>query len=131
MKRKWIILILVSALIIGIICMTLPVSAATTAIITVTNTTQYVAVSVSPSTYTLNGISSRGVLPSTTYYTNPAGQTTQPGSTVADGDCAFTMTNSSAVACDFVFTASNFSAGSDQSTNGNTGTAGADRKSVV
>jgi hypothetical protein len=35
------------------------------------------------------------------------------------------MTNSSAVACDFVFAASDFTSGSDQSTNGNTGTAGA------
>ena len=125
MKRKLIVLILACALIIGVIGMAIPVSAATTAVITVTNTTQYIAVTVSPTSYTLSGISSRGVLPSTTYYTNPGGQTTAPSSTVVDGECAFTMTNSSAIACDFVFAASNFTSGSDMSTNGNTGTAGA------
>ena len=125
MKRKWIVLILACALIMGVIGMAIPVSAATTAVITVTNTTQYIAVSVSPSTYNLSGISSRGVLPNTTYYSNPGGQTTAPSSTVVDGECAFTMTNSSAIACDFVFAASNFTSGSDMSTNGNTGTAGA------
>ena len=101
--------------------------AASTASITVTNTPQFLSMTNNVSTYNFNatGAAHAGVLPSTTYYSNPGGQTTAPSSTVVDGECAFQITDASSVAIDIVFTASNFSGGSDNSTNGNTGTAGA------
>ena len=101
--------------------------AASTASITVTNTPQFLSMTNNVSTYNFNatGAAHAGVLPSTTYYSNPGGQTTAPSSTVVDGECAFQITDASSVAIDIVFTASNMATGSDNSTNGNTGTAGA------
>lgn len=125
-KRKWLLLPAVLMLVvITVITMVLPAFAATTAVVTVTNTVQYLAVSVAGTTYNFNGISARGVLPSTTYYSNPLGQTTAPSATVVDGECSWTLTNGSSVAADFVCDSSDMSGGTDNSTNGETGTAGA------
>jgi hypothetical protein len=101
--------------------------ALTSAVVTVTNTTQYVAISNNLSSYNFNatGAAHLGVLPSTTYYSNPGGQTTAPSATVVDGECAFDVTDASSVAVDIVANASDMSGGTDNSTNGNTGTAGA------
>lgn len=128
-KRKWYLVLVTFVLVIGMVVgMTVPTMAAptTTAVVTVTNTTQFISISNNVSTYNFNatGAAHLGVLPSTTYYSNPAGQTTAPASTVADGDCAFDVTDASSVAVDIVANSSDFTAGSDQSTNGNTGTAG-------
>ena len=126
-KRKWLLglftLVLAVSLVIG---MAVPTMAATTAVVTVTNTTQFLSITNNVSTYNFNatGAAHAGVLPSTTYYSNPASQIVAPSATVVDGECAFQLTDASSVAVDIVFTASNMSSG-DASTNGNTGTAGA------
>lgn len=126
-KRKWSLVLITFILVIGLaVGMTVPTLAASTATVTVTNTTQFLSITNNVSTYNFNatGAAHLGVLPSTTYYSNPLGQTTAPSSTVVDGECAFDVTDASSVAVDITFTASNMSSG-DASTNGNTGTAGA------
>ena len=127
-NKKWLLILFSFMLVIGLVVgMSMPTLAASTASITVTNTPQFLSMTNNVSTYNFNatGAAHAGVLPSTTYYSNPGGQTTAPSSTVVDGECAFQITDASSVAIDIVFTASNFSGGSDNSTNGNTGTAGA------
>ena len=127
-KRKWVLVLFTFTLVIGLVVgMTMPTLAASTATVTVTNTTQFLSITNNVSTYNFNatGVAHAGVLPSTTYYSNPTtSQVTAPSSTVVDGECAFQITDASSVAVDITFTASNMSSG-DASTNGNTGTAGA------
>ena len=87
-KRKWFLAIFTFMLVIGLVVgTTVPTYAATTAVVTVTNTTQFVSISNNVSTYNFNatGAAHAGVLPSTTYYSNPGGQTTAPSATVVDG----------------------------------------------
>ena len=126
-NKKWLLVLLSFMLVVGtVIGLAAPVSAATTAVVTVTNTTQFISITNNVSTYNFNatGAAHAGVLPSTTYYSNPNSQIVAPSATVVDGECAFQITDASSVAIDIVFTASNMSSG-DASTNGNTGTAGA------
>lgn len=125
MKKLRIILPLLLAIVM-VFAFSVPSFAATTAAITVTNTPQFIAITVSPTTWTVNGISGNShVLPNTTYYSNPLGDTTAPTSGGAvDGECQFTITNTSNVAIDLTVTSSDMSGGSDNSTNGNTGSAG-------
>jgi len=113
--------------IIALVVLTVPAYAATTATITVTNTPQFLGITVAPTTYNFNatGAAHPNVMPNTTYYSNPLGQTTAPSATAVDGECAFTITNTSNVGTDLTLTWSDFAGGSDNSTNGNTGTAGA------
>jgi uncharacterized membrane protein YbhN (UPF0104 family) len=122
-KNKVVLLIMV---LLTIAVWVLPNIAATSATVTVTNTPQFVSISNAPSTYNFNatGAAHAGVLPSTTYYSNPLGQTTSPSATVAAGECPFTVTDASSVAVDITNNMSDMSGGSDNSTNGNTGTAG-------
>jgi hypothetical protein len=124
-KKKWVLLAMVAMMLIGILT---PMStlAATTATITVTNTPQYIAITIDHTTWTVNGLTGNShVLVSTTYYSNPLGDTVAPSTTVLDTECYFTLTNTANVATDITFNWSDMSAGSDNSTNGNTGTAGA------
>jgi hypothetical protein len=85
-----------------------------------------IAVTNSPSTWTINGITGKGTLATnTTYYSNPLGDTTAPSATVDDSECYFTVTNdSSTVPLDLYVTMGNFSGG-DAMTNSNTGSNGA------
>jgi len=94
--------------------------------ITITAIPTFIAITNTPATWTINGITGNGfILPNTTYYSNPLGDTTAPASTVADGSCRFTVTNaSSSVALDLTVTFGNFSNG-DASTNSDTGSNGA------
>jgi len=128
LQKKWLLVLISFMLVAGtIVGMVVPAMAATTATITVTNTTQYLAVTVTPTTYNFNaaGAAHPGVLINTTYYSNPGGQTTAPSATVLDAECAFTITNAGSVAEDMTVNMSDMTGGSDNSTNGNTGTAGA------
>ena len=127
-NKKWLLILHSFMLVIGtVIGITAPAMAATTAVVTVTNTTQFLSITNNVSTYNFDatGAAHAGVLPSTTYYSNPASQIVAPSATVVDGECAFQITDASSVAIDVTFTASNMATGSDNSTNGNTGTAGA------
>lgn len=100
--------------------------AATTQDVTVTATPEYVSISNSPSTWTLNGITGSGVIQvDTIYYSNPLGDTTAPSATVVDGECRFTITNSSTVAIDLTVTCGAFAGGDANMTNSDTGANGA------
>ena len=125
LKRKWLLLLVVATLVVAILVPVVGVNAATTATITVTNTPQYIAITVAPTTWTINGLTGNShALVNTTYYSNPLGDTTAPSATVVDGECNFTLTNTANVATDITFNWGDMSGGSDNSTNGNTGTAG-------
>lgn len=83
-------------------------------------------ISNTPSTWTLNGITGNSTInPDTVYYSNPNGDTTPPNSTVANGDCRFTVTNDGSAAVDLVVDCSNFSGGSANMANSGTGSNGA------
>jgi hypothetical protein len=100
--------------------------AATTAGITVTSTPQFLAITISPSSYNFTGVNGtgssgaggQGVIPNNTYYSNPNTDTTAPTAAGAlTGECDFTITNTSSVPTNLTVVAANFTAGSDQSTN--------------
>jgi hypothetical protein len=101
--------------------------AATTAVVTVTNSTQYIAISIDHNTWTVNGLVGDGLIyPNTTYYANPLGDTLLPtlgGAT--DAQCYFTISNTSNMAIDVTVSMLDFAGGSDNPTNSNTGSAGA------
>ena len=124
-KRKWVLILLVATMLVAVLA-PMAALAATTATITVTNTPQFIAITIDHTTWTVNGLTGNShVLVSTAYYSNPLGDTVAPSTTVLDTECYFTLTNTANVATDITFNWSDMSAGSDNSTNGNTGTAGA------
>ena len=105
--------------------------AADTATITVTANPVFVSISVSPSTWTINGvgplvgkIGDGKIRKNIVYYANPLGDTTSPSATVVDGECNFTLTNTSNVITDITLNFPNFTGG-DAMTNSNTGSNGA------
>jgi hypothetical protein len=103
-----------------------PLQAATSQNVTVTATPAFIAISNDPATWTVNGITGSGVInPSTTYWANPLGDTTSPtvGGAV-NGECRFTLTNTSSVAIDLTVNFPNHTGG-DASTNSNNDTPGA------
>lgn len=98
------------------------VLAATAQTVVVTAEPNYISFANSPGTWTANGITGSGVIDvNTTYYSNPLGDTTPPSATVADGECRFTVTNSSTVNIDYFVNCSDFSGGDADMTNSNTG----------
>lgn len=100
----------------------LPALAATSQDVTVTATPSFISISNSPGTWTIGGITGSGkILPNTVYYSNPLGDTTSPSTTVVDGECRFTLTNTSTVAIDLTVNFPNHTGG-DASTNSNLGT---------
>lgn len=123
MKRLIISIVLAVAMVI------IPVSGAFAALsqnVSVTATPSFVSIANTPGTWTINGIDGNGVIAeNTTYYSNPAGSddTTPPSATVVDGECQFTVTNTSSVNVAIVINFPNHSNG-DASTNGDTGSAG-------
>jgi hypothetical protein len=108
-----------------------PALAATTAVVTVTGTPAFISITISPTTYTINsegtgvGVGNSGMATSTTYYSNPLGDTTSPSATVLDTECSFTISNTSSVAADYTGIMSDGSGGSNPMTNVNGATAGA------
>lgn len=123
MKRLVVSAILAVALVI------VPVSAALateTDTVTVTATPSYLAFTNSPNLWTINGITGNDVIDiNTTYYSNPLGDTQSPSVTVADGECQFTISNTSTVITNVKVDISNFSSGSNPMTNSDAGTNGA------
>lgn len=90
--------------------------------VSVTATPEYIAIANAPGTWTVNGIVGSGVIAvDTMYWSNPLGETTTPtvgGAT--DGECQFTITNTSTVAIDLTVVFPHH-AGGDASTNSDTG----------
>lgn len=130
MKRKFpyrIIMVFATlALLIGtLIGGAVPVSAATSQNVTITSLPQYLDISNSPGTWTLNDLTGDGtVLIDTIYYANPLGDTTPPSATVTAGECQFDLTNNSTVDTDITVNVGNFTGGSDPMTNSDDGTNG-------
>lgn len=125
MKRKWLLVIATAMMIVGAL---VPMSAlaATTAVVTVTGTPSYIAITIAPTTFTINSLTGNsGMLINTTYYTNPLGDTTSPSATVVDGECEFTVTNTANIVTDLTGNMSDGSGGSNPMTNVNGATPGA------
>ena len=124
MNIKRLVVSLVLALALAVVPATAAI-AATSDTVTVTAVPSYVGISNAPNTWTINGITGSGVIAtSTTYYSNPLGDTTAPAATVADADCRFTVTNSSTIPITLTVNFGNFSGGNAM-TNSDLGTAGA------
>lgn len=122
--KKLLPLIVVLAIISSFIIVA-PVSAATSQDVTVTAQPKYISISLDNNTWTIGGLTGAGVIdPSTTYFSNPLGDTTSPSSTVVDGECRFSMTNTSSVHTNIKMHWHNFSGGDANMTNGS-GTPGA------
>jgi len=100
--------------------------AATSQNVAVTATPAFISIANTPTDWDINdvaGATGKTIAPSTTYYSNPLGDTTPPAATVVDGSCRFTVTNTSSVITNIVTNFPNHTGG-DASTNGS-GTAGA------
>jgi len=103
----------------------LPAFAATSQEVSVTATPAFIAISNAPNDWTVNdivGVGTKGVMVvDTVYYSNPLGDCTVPSDDVVDGECRFTITNTSTVITDLTV---NFPdhAGGDASTNSDAGT---------
>ena len=127
-NKKWLLILCTFILIIGAtIGLAAPALAATTAVVTVTGTPAYISITIAPTTYTINSDTggNSGMNINTTYYSNPLGGTTSPSATVVDGECDFTISNTSSVAADYTGNMSDGSGGSNAMTNVNGATPGA------
>lgn len=125
MKRKIVVGIL-AALIIGIMAPVLVVNAADYSNVTVTATPQYIAITNSQTTWTLNGITGNSVIQvNTTYYSNPLGDTTPPSATVDTDEGYFPIVNDSTVNINLIVDMENFSGGDANMSNSETGSNGA------
>ena len=92
--------------------------------VTVTGTPSYISIANAPATWTINDITGSGVIETTTtYYANLLGDTTIPSEPIVDGECNFTITNTSTVATDLVTNFPHFTGG-DAMQNSDDGTAG-------
>lgn len=112
--------------IVSIITFTIPAFAATTADVTVTAQPAYIAITNTGGNWTTGNLTGDGYIePNTTYYSNPGGDTIAPSATVVDGECKWTVADTSSVIIVLKVTMSNFSGGGDNMTNSNAGTNGA------
>lgn len=125
MKKRLIAIVLALTLCIALLPVT-PIFAATSENVTVTATPEYIAMTNDPDTWTLNALTGAGVVDiDTIYYSNPLGDTTTPSDPVVDGECRFTITNTSTVVTDVFVVIGNFSGGDANMTNSDDGTNGA------
>lgn len=110
MKRWLIVLIALAVLLVP------PTAyAAIDAPITVTATPSFISISIAQSTWTINGIDGNGkIAPATTYYSNATGASgdiTAPSVTVVDGECYFTIANTSTVITNITINFPHFTSG--------------------
>lgn len=121
MKRLLISVALALTLVLGI---SLPVTADTSQDVTVTATPSLIAIANAPATWTVGGIVGTGkIVIGTEYWSNPLGDTTVPSDPVVDGECRFTITNTSSVAIDLTVNFIHFTGG-DAMQNSGTGSGG-------
>lgn len=108
------------------------VLAADTDTIVVTANPVFISIDNNPDTWTINGclipaVGKEGdgkIRKSSTYYSNPLGDSDVPSATVQDSECQFTITNTSNVHTDITVNFPDF-VGGDAMTNSNTGSNGA------
>ena len=101
--------------------------AATSQNVDVYATPAFIGISNSPGNWTLDGITGDGkVAVNTFYYANPLGDLTAPAvALVVNGECRFTLTNTSSVDIDLSVNCSDFASITGGMTNSNLGTNGA------
>jgi len=129
MRKLWVGFLLALVLIVG---QTVPLLAAagTTQDITVTATPAFLSIELDVTTWVPNDIVGDGVTPKgtigpdTVYHSNPLGDETSPSDPVVDGECRFTIDNTSTVAIDLTVNFPDHTGG-DASTNSDTGANGA------
>jgi len=94
--------------------------------VTVTATPDYLSITNTPDSWTLNGITGEGfIFVNTIYYSNPLGDTNAPSATVLDSECRFTAHNPlGAETCDLTINCSDFTGGDAVMVNSNDGTNG-------
>ena len=120
MKKLLLSLVLALVMTFGV---ALPAYSAAAQEVAVTATPAFIGIANAPSTWAVNdvaGATGKSIAPDTVYYSNPLGDTTIPSDPVVDGECRFTITNSSSVITDLTV---NFPshAGGDASTNSDLG----------
>jgi len=112
MRRILVAILLALAL---VVVPVMPAFAATFDDITVTATPSYISIDIAQNTWTINGIDGSGKLAiATTYYSNAtgaSGDVTPPSATVVDGECYFTMTNTSTVTTNITLNMPHFVSG--------------------
>ena len=124
MKRRILVGILMAVVLVSMLA--IPVYALDYQNVTVTATPAYMCIVIDNLTWTINGIVGEGVIDtSTTYYSNPLGDTTPPSAEVAAGECYFSLTNTSTIDITLTVDMENFTGGDANMTNGETGSAGA------
>jgi len=116
------------AIMLALALVAIPISsalAATSADVEVTATPAFISISNAPGDWTVNGLTGNSLIaPATTYYSNPLGDTTSPTVGGAeDGECRFTVTNTSNVAIDLTVVFPDMKNG-DASANSDTGSGG-------
>jgi len=123
MKRRKVLVGILLALVLTL----LPVApalavAGTSQDITVTATPAFIAIAIAQDTWTINGIDGTGkIAPATTYYSNETGATgdvTAPTATVIDGDCYFTVVNTSTITTDLTTNMIHFTGGDTMQNSG-------------
>lgn len=101
-----------------------PTFALTSQDVTVTATPSYISIANAPSTWTVNEETGNSlILTSTEYWSNPLGDTSTPSDPVVDGECRFTITNSSTIITDLTVNFIHFTDG-DAMQNSGTGDGG-------
>lgn len=101
-----------------------PAFADTSQDVTVTGTPAYISIANAPTTWTINDLTGDGLIDiGTEYWSNPLGDTTSPSDPVVDGECRFTITNSSTVITDLTVNFIHFTGG-DAMQNSGTGDGG-------
>ena len=124
--KKRLLIALVLAMVL-VVAFTVPAFAATSQNVTVTATPAFIAIANAPGTWVPNDIVGDGVTPKgtigpdTVYHSNPLGDETAPSDPVVDGECRFTITNTSSVAIDLTVNFPDHTGG-DASTNSDLGT---------
>lgn len=109
-----------------LLSISVPVLAETSQDVTVTATPSYIAIANSPNNWKVNDEADAGgktILTGTEYWSNPIGDTTTPSDPVVDGECHFTITNTSNVITDLTVNFPHFTSG-DAMQNSGTGDGG-------
>lgn len=131
MKRLIFTIGFIAVLVSSMILAVTPILAATEEGVTVTATPAYIAMTNDPDVWTLNdlvgdGVTPKGTIgPDTYYYSNPLGDELVPSDDVVDGECTFTITNTSTITTDVFVVISDFAGGSCDMTNSDDGSNGA------
>ena len=88
-----------------------PVMAATSATVYVNATPYFMSFTIAPNNWGVNATGTNVITPATIYYSNPLDEMTVPSDPIVDGECWFTITNTSTVATTITINWANFTGG--------------------